>query len=51
MDYDLKRNAIAAIGMALAHGENARWTDVVDVMTGKKLGGYHTRTDVTSIEP
>jgi len=50
LDYDLKRNVTAALGIGLAFGKNARWTEVVDVMTGKKLAGYNTRTDVTKIE-
>lgn len=51
MDYDLKNSLLTMTGIALTHGENARWVEVVDRMTGKKLGGYHAQTDVTSIEP
>jgi len=50
MSYDLKQNFTAAMGIAFAHGKQAEWTEIMDMMTGKELAQYTTRSDRVKIE-
>ena len=50
MEYDLKRSFTTAMGIALAFGKRARWTEIRDMMTGKEMAQYTTSSDGVKIE-
>ena len=49
MDHNLRREVTATVGIALAYGRQARWTEVRDLMTNKRLATYSTRDDKTEV--
>jgi hypothetical protein len=49
MDLDSKREVTRMLGIALAYGRQARWTEVRDLTTNKKLATYSTRSDKAEV--
>lgn len=50
MEYTMKRDVVAMLGLALAYGKKAQLTMVNDKMTNKQLGNYDASHDRTRIE-
>ena len=50
MPYDLKRNVVAMLGIAFAYGRHARFTEIHDMMTNRRLARYHTELDEVDID-
>jgi RNA polymerase subunit RPABC4/transcription elongation factor Spt4 len=50
MPYDLKRNVVAMLGIAFAYGRHARFTEIHDMMTNRRLAVYSTRGDNVDID-
>ena len=50
MPYDQKRDFVAMMGIAFAYGEHARWTEIHDMLTNKRLGRYSTNRDDVDID-
>jgi hypothetical protein len=50
MPYDQKRDFVAMMGIAFAYGEHAKWTEIHDLLTNKRLGRYSTRLDDVDID-
>jgi hypothetical protein len=49
LDSERRRDVTTMLGIGLAYGRQARWTEVRDLMTNKKLATYSTRDDKTEI--
>jgi hypothetical protein len=50
MPYDQKRDFVAMMGIAFAYGEHAKWTEIHDLLTNKRLGRYSSRLDDVDID-
>ena len=50
MPYDLKRNVVAMLGIAFAYGRHARYMELHDMMTNRRLARYHTELDDVDID-
>ncbi len=50
MTYDLKRDVVAGVGIGLAYGRSARWTEIRDMYTNDRLGRYSAPRDSVTID-
>lgn len=50
MDHSLRRETAQRFGIGAAHARRARWTEVVDAATGRRLARYTARSDNVRLE-